>query len=349
MKNTLMKYILFIVVAVLVGAGCQPAADTVVGPDIPDSFVPMVIPADNPQTAAGIALGERLFFDPVLSLDGTISCGSCHRPELAFTDGGAVSAGIRGRLGRRSAPSLLNIGFHYKGVFWDGRSPTLEAQVLHPIVDSVEMGADWPTLEARLRAHATYPAAFEAAFPGQPIGLDNFAKALAQYQRTLVSVDSRYDRVQRGAAAFTAQEKRGWTIFFDAGYPDVPMAECNHCHIDPLFTNLGFANNGLDASATLEDFPDAGLGRVTGVKYDNGKFRVPTLRNIAVTAPYMHDGRFATLAEVIDHYDSGGHPAENADANVRPLHLSAQDKADLLAFLATLTDSTALQAYRKGD
>lgn len=343
------RYFIITGLALWLLGSCQPSVERAAAPSIPATFVPMVIPDDNPQTVAGIALGRQLFFDPILSLDGTVSCASCHRPERAFTDGGAVSIGVRGRQGMRSAPSLLNIGFHYKGMFWDGRSPSLEEQVLHPIVDSVEMAADWPTIAARLQAHPDYPAAFEAAFPGQGIQLDYFAKALAQYQRTLISVDSKYDQVQRGDATFTPQEKRGWTIFFDAGYPDVPMAECSHCHTDPLFTNLGFANNGLDASPTLEDFPDPGLGRVTGIKYDNGKFRVPTLRNIAVTAPYMHDGRFATLEQVIDHYNTGGHPADNADPNVRPLHLTPQDKADLIAFLHTLTDSTALRSFTEID
>lgn len=309
----------------------------------PEGFVEMVIPVDNPTTVEGIALGKQLFFDPILSIDSTISCGSCHKPELAFTDGMAVSLGIRRRKGKRSAPSLLNIGYHYKDLFWDGRSPSLEDQALHPIKDPLEMGDDLDVIEQRLQQSGTYQTSFHAAFPKQEISMDNAAKALAQFQRTLISADSKYDQVQRGEASFTASEKRGWTIFFDAGYPEVPMAECNHCHMDPLFTDLRFANNGLDSSATLLDFPDPGLGGVTGNKYDNGKFRVATLRNIAVTAPYMHDGRFRKLEEVIDHYHSGGAYAENLDPNVRNLQLTEEDQADLLAFLHTLTDSVALQ------
>jgi cytochrome c peroxidase len=304
----------------------------------PEGFVEMVIPEDNPTTEEGVLLGEKLFFDPILSVDSTISCSSCHRPELAFTDGAAVSIGTAGRQGHRSAPSLYNVGFHYKGVFWDGRSPSLEEQALHPLSDSLEMGADWPLIAERLKAHTIYPDLFAAAFPAQPISSENTARALAQYQRTLISANSKFDQVMAQKATFTAQEKRGWMIFFDAGYPAVPMAECSHCHTDPLFTNLGFANNGLDSSLTLLDFPDQGLGAVSGNKYDNGKFRVPTLRNIALTAPYMHDGRFQTLEEVVIHYNQGGHYAENVDANVRPLHLTEQDQADLIAFLATLTD-----------
>ncbi len=308
----------------------------------PPGFVDMVIPADNPTTVEGIALGRQLFFDPILSLDSTISCGSCHRPELAFTDGMALSLGIRRRRGKRSAPSLLNIGFNYKEMFWDGRSPSLEDQALHPLQDPLEMGEDLGLLEERLRSNINYQAGFQAAFPDQEITIENTAKALAQFQRTLISADSKYDRVERGEEEFTTSEKRGWTIFFDAGYPDVPMAECNHCHMDPLFTNLDFANNGLDSSATLLDFPDPGLGGITKNKYDNGKFRVPTLRNIMLTDPFMHDGRMRKIEEVLAHYNSGGAYAENVDPNVRTLHLSDEDQADLLAFLHTLTDSTAL-------
>lgn len=309
----------------------------------PPGFVEMVIPFDNPTTIEGIALGRKLFFDPILSLDSTVSCGKCHRPELAFTDGMATSLGIRRRKGERSAPSLLNIGYHYKDLFWDGRSPSLEDQALHPIEDAQEMGNDIATVERRLRQHSSYQRMFQAAFPEQGISIENTAKALAQFQRTLISADSKYDKVQRGEAAFTSSEKRGWTIFFDAGYPEVPMAECNHCHMDPLFTDLAFANNGLDSSTTLLDFPDAGLGGISGNKYDNGKFRVATLRNIAVTAPYMHDGRMYSLETVVAHYNTGGAYAENLDPNVRNLQLSKKDQADLIAFLHTLTDSTALQ------
>ena len=308
----------------------------------PPDFLAMVVPADNPTTVEGVHLGRALFFDPILSVDSTVSCGTCHRPALAFTDGAAVSSGLNARLGRRSAPSLLNIGFHYKAVFWDGRSESLEDQALHPLSDTLEMGSDWSVVQQRLLQNDDYQQLFSAAFPQSGISRENTARALAQFQRTLISADSKYDRVQRGVAEFTPAEKRGWTIFFDAGYPQTPMAECNHCHMDPLFTNLGFANNGLDSSLTLLDFPDPGLGGFTGKRYDYGKFRVPTLRNIMVTAPYMHDGRMGNMPEVLEHYNTGGHYAENLDPNVRPLNLTNQDKADLLAFLQTLTDSTAL-------
>ena len=309
----------------------------------PNGFVAMVVPKDNPTTYEGIALGRRLFFDPVLSGNQSISCAHCHQPALAFTDASATSSGSVGINGSRSAPSLLNIGFHYKGVFWDGRSPNLEDQALHPIRDSVEMKGDWVKIIQLLENGDDYPGLFEKAFGHKKINKNLVAKALAQFQRTLLSFDSKFDRVMREETTFTKNEKRGWTIFFDAGYPNTPMAECSHCHSDPLFTNLEFTNNGIDSSYNLLTFPDAGLGEITGNKYDNGKFRTPTLRNIAVTAPYMHDGRFKTLEEVIDHYNTGGHYSPNKNPNVKPLDLTAKDKADLILFLNTLTDSVALQ------
>lgn len=314
--------------------------------ETPAGFVPMVIPADNPTTVEGIALGRQLFFDPILSGNQSLSCASCHRTELAFTDGLAVSTGVRQAKGKRSAPSLLNVGFHYKGLFWDGRSPSLEEQALHPVSDPVEMAASWPLVEIRLRNHPGYYLQFQRAFGiEQPAELTKelVGKALAQFQRTLISADSKFDRVMAQKEQFTPQEQRGWTIFFDAGYPETPMAECSHCHTDPLFTNLAYENNGLDEAPNPDDFPDAGRGGITEIASDMGRFKVPTLRNIAVTAPYMHDGRFATLEEVIDHYNAGGHHAENVNPNVRPLRLADQDKQDLIAFLHTLTDSTALQ------
>lgn len=308
-------------------------------------FSPMQFPADNPLTEEGIALGRQLFYDPILSFDSTFSCGSCHQPGRAFTDAKAKSVGMRLRQGRRSAPSLLNVGYHAKGLFWDGRSPQLEEQALHPVVDSLEMGYSWEIIEARLQQHPSYPALFRAAFgitDRRAVNRTLTTKALAQFQRTLVSHDSKFDRVMRKEASFTESEKRGWTIFFDAS-PTLPQAECNHCHINPLFTDLSYANNGLDEVYDLAKFPDAGRGAVTGVRGHNGQFKVPTLRNIALTAPYMHDGRFRSLEEVIDHYAAGGHYAENVNPNVRTLALSETDKRDLLAFLHTLTDSTALQ------
>lgn len=306
----------------------------------PARFVKMIVPPDNPTTMEGVALGKALFFDPILSADSSVACASCHRPELAFTDGTALSTGIHGRKGLRSAMSLVNVGYYYKGLFWDGRAPTLEEQALIPIEDTLEMGHNWTDLAVALRRHPSYPAMFRAAFgisDRQEIDRHLTAKALAQFQRSLVSFDTKYDRVQRQAAAFTPAEARGALIFFDAS-SELPNSECGHCHLDPLFTDLDFHNNGIEDVPNLLAFSDKGRGAVTGRLYDNGKFRVPTLRNITRTAPYMHDGRFATLEEVIRHYESGGHGVENVSPNVRRLRFSDRDRADLIAFLHTLSD-----------
>jgi cytochrome c peroxidase len=310
----------------------------------PAYFVKILIPDDNPFTAQGVALGRRLFHDPILSGDGTLSCAVCHRQELAFSDGKALSEGLGGR-GRRGALPLFNVGYHYRGLFWDGRVASLEEQTLVSVEDPLELGAQWDTVLERLRRHEQYPRWFREAFGithRDSIERMHVAKALAQFQRTLVSADAKYDRVLRGEAVYTPAEQRGWAIFFDAS-DTLPFSECGHCHLDPLFTNLEFFNNGLDAVANLEDFSDQGRRLVTGRRSDAGKFRTPSLRNIALSAPYMHDGRFATLEEVIDHYVSGGHYAENVNPNVRKLRFTDQDKADLIAFLHTLTDTAFLE------
>lgn len=310
----------------------------------PADFVPMPIPEDNPLTVQGVALGRRLFYDPILSLDSTMSCAACHRQELAFTDARPVSIGVRGLTGRRSSPSLFNVGYYYKGLFWDGRVETLEEQAFHPVRDSLEMAYDWDAAVDRLQGHTAYPGLFRQAFGIEYAGqIDSFmvAKALAQFQRTLISKDSKFDRVRRGEEELTAREARGRHIFQDSS-PELPASECLHCHADPLFTDLDFLNNGILTVEEQSRGQDKGRFSVTGRPSDLYKFRTPTLRNIALTAPYMHDGRFATLEEVIDHYASGGHFADNVDPKVRVLHLTEENKADLIAFLHTLTDSIAL-------
>ncbi len=304
----------------------------------------MDVPADNPLTAEGIALGRMLFYDPILSADSTVFCGNCHQQQRAFTDGKALSTGFAGRKGVRNAMSLANIGFHHQGLFWDGRSPTLEAQAIHPVQDSVEMNLNWQLAEHRLQRHPLYPMWFRRAFgiqDSKDITQDLVVKALAQFQRTLISRDAKYDQVRRGEAQFTEAEARGYAIFFDTS-SELPHSECGHCHLDPLFTNLEYHNNGIQQVNNLNDFLDKGRGGFNNNYYDNGKFKVPTLRNIARTAPYMHDGRFKTLAEVLDHYISGGHFADNLSPNVRQLRFSERDKQDLIAFLHTLTDSIFL-------
>ncbi|MCO6475648.1 MAG: hypothetical protein J5I94_03455 [Phaeodactylibacter sp.] len=294
------------------------------------------------MTVAGVELGRRLFYDPILSADSSRSCASCHLPERAFTDGKSIATGVNERPGRRNAQSLANAAYQYRGLFWDGRSATLEEQALLPVEDPNEMGHDWAEVERSLRRHPSYPAWFAAAFETtdtSQITRRLAAKALAQFERTLISAGSKYDRVKRGEATFTEMEERGQHIFFDTS-EELPEGECGHCHTPPLFTDQTYMNNGITEAPALADFRDKGRGEATGQYFDNGRFRVPSLRNVALTAPYMHDGRFATLEEVIEHYNQGGHYSENVDPKIRKLHLSDTDKLALKAFLETLTDST---------
>jgi len=309
--------------------------------DIPDHFPMMEIPADNPLTMDGVALGRRLFYDPILSLDGALSCSSCHLPSGSFTDNLATSPGVTGETGRRSSMSLLNIGFNNNGLFWDGRIATLEEQALLPVEDPIELHHTWSDVETEFQNHSEYPILFRKAFGITQIDeIDRSlaVKAIAQFERTLISSGrSKYDRVIDGDEVFTDQELIGHNIFFDIE-PDVSRhAECGHCHNAPLFTTNEYFNNGLE-DTDRTDLQDVGRAEVTSSPFDNGKFRVPTLRNALRTAPYMHDGRFTTFDEVIDHYDTQVRFGRNVDPNLRVLNLSDADKNALMAFIRTLDD-----------
>ena len=315
--------------------------------ELPGHFQDLRQPADNPATVDGVALGRHLFFDPLLSRDSTVSCASCHRPELAFTDGRALAEGIDGRLGRRSSMSLVNVGLQ-ASFFWDGRSGSLEEQSLHPVEDPLEMDHDWAAVERDLREHPDYPARFRRAFGIERVGeidRDLVAKALAQFERSITSGTSEFDRVVYGLEGFLSDlEEEGRFLFFTE--PSTEHPGCAHCHNAPTFADVditgGFRNNGLDSAEGVTDFLDLGRGAVTGNPFDNGKFRAPTLRNVELTAPYMHDGRFATLDEVLDHYASGGHYSPTLDPQILPFRLDDHRRAALKAFLLTLTDAEAL-------
>ncbi len=308
----------------------------------PSRFVKMQEPEFNPLTTTGVELGRKLFYDPILSRDSTRSCSSCHIQAFGFSDTLQLSLGIENREGKRNAIALANLGYHYTQFFWDGRVSSLEEQALIPVEDSLELGNSWEEVEQRLRNHPSYPIGFRAAF-----GIENtaeidrymVAQALAQFERTFVSADSKFDQVLTGEATFTPAEERGRLIFFDESEV-LPTGECAHCHVGPLLTTLTFFNNGLD-NTDLE-LRDTGLAGINGNLFDRGKFKTPSLRNIALTAPYMHDGRFDTLEEVIEQYNKGGHYSKNESPNIRPLGLREQDKADLIAFLHTLTDTSYL-------
>ena len=330
----------------LTGIPYNPAAYNVT---LPPGFPSMTVPADNPMTAEGIDLGRRLFFDPILSADSTIACGSCHDPKKSFNDNLAFSPGVGGQLGGRSSMAVINVAFFEHGLFWDGRAASLEDQALQPVENPVEMAESWNHVEVKLRRHSGYPARFRKAFGiknSNEITRNLAVKAIAQFERTLISANSRFDQkiyqFENDPFLFSEMESDGYKLYFDDLSGSSSAAHCAHCHDGgPLLTSDAFFNNAIQDVQTLDDFPDYGLGKVTGKQSDNGKFRAPTLRNIALSEPYMHDGRFQTLEEVVEHYNSGGHFISNVNAqSVLPLHLTAYEKQALVAFLHTFTDTS---------
>lgn len=320
-------------------------------PPQPVDFPQLDVPADNRFTEEGIELGRRLFYDPILSADSTQSCSSCHKQSLAFTDGLAVSPGIDGIAGTRSSMALVNLGYNINGFFWDGRALTLEEQASDPIENPIELHDTWENVEDKLRRHSDYPTRFRQAFgieKTSEITEELATKALAQFMRTLISYESKYDKalgfLPPPRPILTESEQRGKDKFFTENN-QVGDAECVHCHGGRLFTDNLFRNNGLDSVDNVNNFADLGFGGVTGFNLDKGRFRVPTLRNIELTAPYMHDGRFATLEEVLDHYNEHLQNSPTLDPLLGAridtgFQLTQQDKDDIIAFLKTLTDTT---------
>ena len=312
--------------------------------EVPSEFPAIELPDDNDLIIEKIELGQHLFFDPILSADSTMACASCHIPEKGFTDGLAVSTGIDGISGDKSSMSLVNSAYYNTGLFWDGRIGSLEEQALLPVEDPIEMHNNWPDLMDKLMEHDLYPTLFRKAFGIDYTGemtKEMAAKALAQYQRIIISGNSKFDRFLRNEGGLTDEELEGSLMFFEKD-DDLPDAGCWHCHSAPLLTNNSFRNNGLEEVENRDDYADFGFGNITGFPVDNGKFRVPTLRNIALTAPYMHDGQFETLEEVIEHYDKGGLPSPNKDFELLNLGLTDQQKLNLKLFLLTLTDTSYL-------
>ncbi len=315
-------------------------------------FPEMPVALDNPVTPEGAELGRMLFHDPILSADGSLSCASCHQQRYAFSDGPRTfSKGADGSLMQRNTPGLFNLAW-YPAFFWDGRSPSLEDQVLHPVRDAREMGAGWPVVMERLAHDELYRESFKSVFGTAPLDSILVAKAIAQYLRTLISADSKYDRVLRGEATFTPDEYAGFVLANEQNKGD-----CLQCHTtdsDALGTTRRFSNNGLDAASDPTQYMDPGRGAVTGRSNEHGQFKIPSLRNVGVTAPYMHDGRFATLEEVIDFYSNAVHAGVNTDprmgtAHQGGAHLSPMEQQQLLAFLHTLTDSSFISDPRHGD
>lgn len=321
----------------------SPTDYTVLGQDV---LGEMFIPEDNPMTEEGLRLGQHLFYDPILSVDSTISCSSCHLPEKAFTDGSAMSKGVNGALGTRSSMSLINLGYNLNGFFWNGRAATLEEQALHPVIDELEMNNTWENVEETLEKHSKYPEMFRKAFginKKSEITKELVGKALAQFQRAITSYNSKTDQVDAGADVYTDEELKGKELFFEINLLEVKDAQCGHCHGDKPFTSNDYFNNGLQVYTPENGVPHKGRMIVTGNPIDMGKFRAPTLRNIMLTAPYMHDGRLKNIDEVIEHYNSGGHYAPNKDPNIVPLNLTDEEKEAIKAYLHTLTDTSYLQ------
>jgi cytochrome c peroxidase len=306
--------------------GCQAAGSyrtpTPLGLDL---FAPA--PNDNPLTRGRVVIGEKLFFDPALSMDGRVSCSSCHRPDHAFADTTDVSLGSRNRVGIRNTPSVLDVA--YRATFaWDGRSRSLEDQVLLPIQDPDEMAMTLVGLETRVRAQPGYARAFRREFGEDPtprtIGL-----ALAAYLRTLRSGDAPIDRFRAGdTLALSAAARLGFRLF-------TGKANCTACHAGPLFTDDDFHNTGIGWRD--DAFSDIGRAGITGLTEDKGRFKTPSLRNVAITAPYMHDGSKRSLADVVELYDAGGQRNPGLDPLIQPLRLTASEKQALVAFLESLT------------
>ena len=319
----------------------SPRGPIPVSLDIPQvlaQYLPApLIPANNPLTVQGIELGRKLFFDPILSGDGTQACASCHAPEFAFTDTNRFSTGIDGLMGDRQSMALFNMAWNFgEKFFWDGRAIGVEEQAFGPVVNPIEMHNTWANAVSTLQNNSTYPALFNAAFETTIIDSVLVAKAIAQFERTLISGNAKFDKYLAGQVALTPEEASGFNIFMTEEGGD-----CFHCHGsagNPLWTDNSFRNNGLDAT-----FTDLGLAKVTGNAADNGKFKTPSLRNLSYTAPYMHDGRFNTLDEVLEHYSTGVVLSSTIDPDMQfsgqgGVQMTPQEKSDLKAFLLTLND-----------
>lgn len=286
----------------------------------------MPIPRDNPLTTGKIALGKRLFNDYRLSSDKTMSCESCHDPQHAFSDQRMAALGIYGRHGTRRVPRLINRGYG-STFFWDGRASSIEEQVLQPIGNPNEMGMSVDEAVKRIKADRSYRRDFKRAFKSQPTSR-NVAQALASYVRSILSGNSAYDRYMNGdRAALTAGQQRGLELFRG-------KANCIACHSGPNFTDEKFHNTGIGWHGS--SFDDDGRFAVTHNEADRGAFKTPTLRDVANSAPYTHQGRLSTLKDLMDFYDAGGNPSPNLDPQLHPLHLSEQEKKDVIDFLGAL-------------
>ena len=301
----------------------------------PYGFPDMVIPSDNQLTVEGIALGKKLFNDPILSADNTLSCSGCHMKNNSFADNTKFSVGIDNIEGLRNASAIINPGWN-TSFNWDGSSNTLEEQAFEPVTNPIEMHDTWINVENKLNNDSSYLLLFKNAFNIDYIDSIHVVKAIAQFERTLISVNSRYDKWRKQELQLNASELNGFALF------NTEKGDCFHCHGTEMFMDNTFHNNGLDSIQTLYLGADLGLANVTNDPEDIAKFKTPTLRNIEFTAPYMHDGRFSTLEEVIEHYNSGGNYSLTVDPLMKNigvgLQLTNTEKQDLINFLKALSD-----------
>jgi cytochrome c peroxidase len=291
---------------------------------VPLGLAPRTVPESNPLTAERVALGRKLFFDPILSADRTVACATCHQPEHGFAGAGAQSVGIGGRKTHRRAPTLFNRAFG-TSFFWDGRAGTLEEQALQPIENPDEMGAKVPDIVARLKADAPYKKRFTAAF-ADGVTAENLGRALAGFERVLLRGDSTVDRfrIKGERTGMTEAVRQGFWLYESKGL-------CWKCHGGLNFTDEGFHNTGVGWGGT-----DVGRHAVTKKDADRGRFKTPTLRGVGLRAPYMHDGSLATLEAVVEFYNNGGGKNPHLDPIMKPLNLSAEDQKALVAFLKSL-------------
>lgn len=309
--------------------GADPGPHAVADPWLRPSTAPA--PPHNPANAAREALGLALFFDPLLSRTKLTSCATCHNPALGWSDGLPTAIGDQSAISRRKTPTILNVAFNPLQM-WDGSRLSLEDQVFSPITSPLKMNLPADELVHRLSAIAGYRALFERAYPGEAIGVDTIAKAIASYERTILSTESPFDRWRRGdPRALGEAARRGFALF-------TGKARCALCHQGFNFTDNGYHNIGL---VDRRPPPDEGRYALVKIEVLKGAFKTPTLRDVALTAPYMHDGRYATLEQVVDHYNRGGDRVDNLSPNIRPLGLDPQERRDLVEFLHALT-GTAL-------
>ncbi|MEO8026190.1 MAG: cytochrome-c peroxidase [Bryobacteraceae bacterium] len=315
---------LLILAAVLLAQAAEaPGTATV---KIPLGLLPIEFPADNPYTPEKAELGKLLYFDQRLSLDDNISCATCHTPKFAFTDGARTSAGIHGANGRRSAPTVINRAYSL-AQFWDGRAATLEEQAKGPIENPIEMGHTHAACVSKIRAIPGYAALFEKVYGTRDISIDHIVKAIATFERTVLSGDSPYDRYKAGdKKAMSPAQIRGLKVFLNKG-------KCDACHEGINFTSNSYHNLGVNID---QPNPDVGRFEVTKDPADWGAFKTPTLRDVSRTGPYMHDGSMKTLEDVVEFYDKGGTANKNLDEKMKRLKLTADEKKDLVYFLHAL-------------